>query len=135
MQQPAGCLQAVNGQWFVQAQVQHVQTSGGTVIAVVPNFCRTQGTPVAQATIATQSPQQIVASIGAQPTQHVMHSQTPQHQTVVHTSRASNTAVSVNVVSANTQQSHSVMQHLLSQPTLARQQAVRSYYFIVIDCC
>ncbi|KHN85669.1 hypothetical protein Tcan_14578 [Toxocara canis] len=114
VQQPAGCLQAVNGQWFVQAQVQHVQTSGGTVIAVVPNFCRTQATPMAQAALATQPSQQqhVVSSVGAQ-----MHS-----QTLVHTSRASGGAVPVNVVPAGAQQTHSVMQQLLSQPALARQQ-------------
>ncbi|VDN05671.1 unnamed protein product [Thelazia callipaeda] len=139
-QHPPGCVQAVNGQWFVQAQVQHVQTSAGTVIAVVPNFCR----PQAQSAGSNQNmsqvqqvsqPQLVAHPIGngqavgtAQPTivttPHLIqthpHHQIPQHsQQIMHTARIPN-SLTVSVAAGVPQQGQSVMQHLLSQPTISR---------------
>ncbi|KAK6110316.1 Glioma tumor suppressor candidate region family protein [Brugia pahangi] len=141
-QHPPGCVQAVNGQWFVQAQVQQVQTSAGTVIAVVPNFCRSQAQPAGTSQNLSQaqvSQSQLIAHpIGngqavntAQPTtvatQHVMqnHShhqiQQQQPQQIVHAARMPR-SLTVGVASGAPQQSHSVMQHLLSQPAISRSQ-------------
>lgn len=132
-------MQAVNGQWFVQAQVQHVQTSAGTVIAVVPNFCRPQTQPTGNSQNLSQaqvSQSQLIAHpIGngqtvntAQPTtvaaQHVIHNhphhQIQQQQIVTRVPRP----LTVGVTSSASQQSQSVMQHLLSQPTISRSQVV-----------
>ncbi|EJW80291.1 hypothetical protein WUBG_08800, partial [Wuchereria bancrofti] len=141
-QHPSGCVQAVNGQWFVQAQVQQVQTSAGTVIAVVPNFCRPQTQPTGTSQNLSQAqvsqPQLIAHPIGngqtvntTQPTtvatQHVMqnHShhqiQQQQPQQIVHAARMPR-SLTVGVPSGAPQQSHSVMQHLLSQPAISRSQ-------------
>ncbi|VDK61502.1 unnamed protein product [Onchocerca ochengi] len=140
-QHPSGCVQAVNGQWFVQAQVQHVQTSAGTVIAVVPNFCRPQTQPTGNSQNLSQaqvSQSQLIAHpIGngqtvntAQPTtvagQHVMqnhphHQIQQQPQQIVHTTRMPR-SLTVGVTSGAPQQGQSVMQHLLSQPTISRPQ-------------
>lgn len=136
-------MQAVNGQWFVQAQVQHVQTSAGTVIAVVPNFCRPQTQPTGNSQNLSQSQvsqsQLIAHPIGngqtvntAQPTtvatQHVMQNhphhqiqqQQPQQQIVTRVPRS----LAVGVTSGAPQQGQSVMQHLLSQPAISRSQVV-----------
>lgn len=59
-QQQQTCIQAVNGQWFVQAQLQHVQTNSGTVIAVLPNYSRNQNDLAStQGGLTRQSPQQV----------------------------------------------------------------------------
>lgn len=128
--QQATCIQTVNGQWFVQTQVQHVQ-SGGTVIAVVPNFCRNQG-PTNGQTVAAQSPQQLVTQpvanatiIAAQQSaqsvvQTQQQHQMQQHQQVLHPPKTAN-SLPLGVVTSAPQQGHSVMQHLLSQPAIVRQ--------------
>ncbi|VDK81905.1 unnamed protein product [Litomosoides sigmodontis] len=142
-QHPPGCVQAVNGQWFVQAQVQHVQTSAGTVIAVVPNFCRPQTQPTGNSQNLSQaqvSQSQLIAHpIGngqaintAQPTtvaaQHAMqnHShhqiQQQQPQMVTRVPRS----LTVGITSGAPQQGQSVMQHLLSQPAISRPQVQTS---------
>ncbi|EJD73901.1 hypothetical protein LOAG_18709 [Loa loa] len=140
-QHPPGCVQAVNGQWFVQAQVQHVQTSAGTVIAVVPNFCRPQTQPSGSNQNLSQvqvSQSQLVAHpVGngqtvntAQPTtvaaQHVMqnhphHQIQQQPQQIVHATRMPR-SLTAGVTSSTPQQGQSVMQHLLSQPAISRSQ-------------
>uniref|UniRef100_A0A915Q259 GLTSCR protein conserved domain-containing protein n=1 Tax=Setaria digitata TaxID=48799 RepID=A0A915Q259_9BILA len=140
-QHPPGCVQAVNGQWFVQAQVQHVQTSAGTVIAVVPNFCRPQAQPTGSSQNLPQaqvSQSQLIAHpVGngqtvssAQPTavaaQHVMqghphHQIQQQPQQIMHATRVPR-PLTVGVASGAPQQGQSVMQHLLSQPTISRSQ-------------
>ncbi|KAM3726411.1 Abnormal cell migration protein [Dirofilaria immitis] len=137
---PPGCVQSVNGQWFVQAQVQHVQTSAGTVIAVVPNFCRPQTQPTGSSQNLAQAqvsqPQLIAHPVGngqtvntAQPTTvagHVMQNHShrqiqQQSQQIVHTSRIPR-SLTVGITSSASQQSQSVVQHLLSQPTISRSQ-------------
>ncbi|CAG9535104.1 unnamed protein product [Cercopithifilaria johnstoni] len=137
---PSGCVQAVNGQWFVQAQVQHVQTSAGTVIAVVPNFCRPQTQPTGNSQNLSQaqvSQSQLIAHpIGngqtvntAQPTtvsaQHVIqnhpHHQIQQQQPQQIVTRVPR-SLTVGVTSSAPQQGQSVMQHLLSQPAISRSQ-------------
>lgn len=143
-QQHPGCVHTVNGQWFVQAQVQHVQTSAGTVIAVVPNFCRTQMQPSGNNSNVSQvqvsQPQLIAHSVAngqpvgtSQPAQHVLqthphHQLQQQQQQIVHTTRMSNS------LSGAPQQGQSVMQHLLSQPTISRPQVVSSSFVIYKFC-
>ncbi|KAL3982060.1 Glioma tumor suppressor candidate region family protein [Acanthocheilonema viteae] len=139
-QHPPGCVQAVNGQWFVQAQVQHVQTSAGTVIAVVPNFCRPQTQPAGNSQNLSQgqvSQSQLIAHpIGngqtvntgqsaTVATQHVIqnhpHHQIQQQQPQQIVTRIPR-SLTVGVTSGAPQQGQSVMQHLLSQPAISRSQ-------------
>lgn len=137
-------MHAVNGQWFVQAQVQHVQTSAGTVIAVVPNFCRPQTQPTGNTQSLPQvqvSQSQLIAhghTVNAAhpttvPAQHMMqnhpqlqvqHQQHSQH--IVHATRMPR-PLNVGVSSGAQQQGQSVMQHLLSQPVISRSQIVSFY--------
>uniref|UniRef100_A0A0N5A7U0 GLTSCR1 domain-containing protein n=1 Tax=Syphacia muris TaxID=451379 RepID=A0A0N5A7U0_9BILA len=114
-QQQQACIQTVNGQWFVQAQVQHMQTNSGTVIAVLPNYTAPPSrshselvTTVQSGNVITrQSPQQlqqqqlnlgIVTSQQQQhlQQQHILQQQQQQHQQkqqitprVVHTQQIS----------------------------------------------
>ncbi|VDN19924.1 unnamed protein product [Gongylonema pulchrum] len=131
-QQQPGCVQTANGQWFVQAQLQQVQTSGGTVLAVVPNFCRSQvqisGNNQNLAQVQVSQPQLIAHSLdaaggGSQATQHVLQTHPAHHQQqlqqqpqqIVHATR-----MPLAVAAGAPQQGQSVMQHLLSQPTISR---------------
>uniref|UniRef100_A0A0M3JQ27 Protein roadkill n=1 Tax=Anisakis simplex TaxID=6269 RepID=A0A0M3JQ27_ANISI len=135
---PTGqCLQAVNGQWFVQAQVQHVQTSAGTVIAVVPsNFCRTTAQQQQQqsnnntGTIVTNNvPTSILSAVPSSTSNIIATSlntsqASSQRHNMLHNANNNTISIannnsnmtSVNVITSqsNPQQTHSLMQQLLS---------------------